>query len=106
MSNALETLLGLAERALTRPHLPADAATAPASSGEQEIGPVVMSLLAVGSIVLVVWLKHPFRGFFTNTLRGGSEPADVIDVFGTADDSPNLRYARIRLAFTIDPREQ
>jgi len=42
-------------------------------------------------------LKHPFRTFFTNTVRGGSEPADVIDLFGIADDSPNLRYARIRL---------
>jgi hypothetical protein len=42
-------------------------------------------------------LKHPFRTFFTNTVRGGSEPADVIDLFGIADDSPNLRYAAIRL---------
>lgn len=53
-----------------------------------------------------IGLKHPFRNFFTNTLRGGSEPGEAIDVFGAADDSPNLRYARIRLAFTIDPREQ
>ena len=42
-------------------------------------------------------LKHPFRTFFTNTVRGGSEPSDVIDLFGIADDGPNLRYARIRL---------
>ena len=42
-------------------------------------------------------LKHPFRNFFTNTPRGGSEPADVIDLFGIADDNPNLRYAGIRL---------
>jgi len=42
-------------------------------------------------------LKHPFRTFFTNTPRGGSEPSDVIDLFGIAEDSPNLRYARIRL---------
>jgi hypothetical protein len=40
-------------------------------------------------------LKHPFHNFFTNTLRGGSAPSDVIDLFGTADDNPNLRYARI-----------
>ncbi|MGD8499794.1 MAG: hypothetical protein PVJ86_04060 [Phycisphaerales bacterium] len=42
-------------------------------------------------------LRHPFRSFFTNTPRGGSKPSDVIDVFGIADDSPNLRYARIRI---------
>ena len=42
-------------------------------------------------------LKHPFGTFFTNTVRGGSEPSDVIDLFGIADDNPNLRYAKIRL---------
>lgn len=42
-------------------------------------------------------LRHPFRTFFTNTVRGGSEPSDIIDIFGIADDNPNLRYARIRL---------
>jgi len=44
-----------------------------------------------------IGLKHPFGNFFTNTPRGGSEPSDVVDVFGIADDGPNLRYARIRL---------
>lgn len=43
-------------------------------------------------------LKRPFHTFFTNTPRGGSAPSDVIDLFGTADDNPNLRYARIRIA--------
>jgi hypothetical protein len=42
-------------------------------------------------------LKHPFGNFFTNTLRGGSKPSDIIDIFGIADDGPNLRYARIRI---------
>ncbi|UCC96332.1 MAG: hypothetical protein JSW66_10855 [Phycisphaerales bacterium] len=42
-------------------------------------------------------LKHPFGTFFTNTPRGGSAPSDVIDLFGIADDGPNLRYARIRI---------
>jgi hypothetical protein len=42
-------------------------------------------------------LKHPFSNFFTNTPRGGSKPSDIIDIFGIADDSPNLRYARIRI---------
>ncbi len=46
-------------------------------------------------------LKHPFHTFFTNTPRGGSAPSDVVDLFGTADDNPNLRYARIR----IEPSE-
>jgi hypothetical protein len=42
-------------------------------------------------------LRHPFHNFFTNTPRGGSKPSDIIDLFGTADDSPNLRYAQVRL---------
>jgi hypothetical protein len=42
-------------------------------------------------------LKHPFGNFFTNTPRGGSKPSDVIDIFGIANDNPNLRYARIRI---------
>jgi hypothetical protein len=42
-------------------------------------------------------LEHPFHTFFTNTPRGGSQPSDVIDLFGIADDNPNLRYARIRI---------
>ncbi len=42
-------------------------------------------------------LKHPFGNFFTNTMRGGSVPSDTIDLFGIAEDNPNLRYARIRL---------
>ena len=45
-----------------------------------------------------IGLKHPFGSFFTNTPRGGSKPSDVIDIFGIADDNPNLRYARIRVA--------
>ncbi|MHC4741436.1 MAG: hypothetical protein ACYS8Z_05970 [Planctomycetota bacterium] len=42
-------------------------------------------------------LEHPFGTFFTNTMRGGSAPSDIVDIFGIADDNPNLRYARIRL---------
>ncbi len=42
-------------------------------------------------------LKHPFRTFFTNTPRGGCPPSDTIDLFGIADDAPNLRYASVRL---------
>jgi len=35
-------------------------------------------------------------------VRGGSMPSDTIDLFGTADDDPNLRYARLRLQATQD----
>lgn len=42
-------------------------------------------------------LKHPFQAFFTNTPRGGSGPGTLIDLFGTASDSLNLRYAAVRL---------
>ncbi|MBN2313304.1 MAG: hypothetical protein JXM79_05200 [Sedimentisphaerales bacterium] len=44
-----------------------------------------------------VELQHPFHNFFTNTPRGGSQPSNVIDLFGIADDHPNLRYAQIRI---------
>jgi len=44
-----------------------------------------------------IGLQHPFGNFFTNTPRAGSEPSDTIDIFGIADDAPNLRYARVRL---------
>jgi len=43
-------------------------------------------------------LEHPFGSFYTTTPRGGSKPSDFIELFGIADDNPNLRYARIRLA--------
>jgi hypothetical protein len=42
-------------------------------------------------------LKNPFTTFFTNTTRGGSPPSDTLDLFGISTDSPNLRYARVRL---------
>ncbi len=42
-------------------------------------------------------MEHPFHSFFTATPRGGSQPSDTIDLFGIADDNPNLRYARIQL---------
>ncbi len=42
-------------------------------------------------------LKNPFSMFFTNTPRGGSEPSEMLDLFGTASDSLNLRYARVRV---------
>jgi hypothetical protein len=45
-------------------------------------------------------LKRPFHTFFTDTMRGGSAPSQMIDLFGTADDDPNLRYARLRLGMT------
>jgi len=42
-------------------------------------------------------LEHPLRNFFTNTPRAGSRPSDIADLFGIAEDNPNLRYARIRI---------
>lgn len=42
-------------------------------------------------------LQHPFRRFFTSTPRAGAEPSDLIDIFGTADDVPNLRYAQLKV---------
>jgi len=42
-------------------------------------------------------LRFPFSTFFTNTTRGGSAPGPIIDLFGTAHDPANLRYAQIQL---------
>ncbi len=46
---------------------------------------------------LEIELAHPFRTFFTSSPRGGCKPSTTIDLFGIADDAPNLRYAEVRL---------
>ena len=43
-----------------------------------------------------VELQRPFSNFFTATVRGGSEPSDIIDVYGQ-DEKNEMRYARIRI---------
>jgi hypothetical protein len=43
-------------------------------------------------------LEKPLSSFFTATVRAGSRPSDVIDVFG--DTGGTMRYARIRLNST------
>ena len=43
-----------------------------------------------------VELQRPFSNFFTATVRGGSEPSDLIDVYGR-DDKNEMRYARIKI---------
>jgi hypothetical protein len=50
-----------------------------------------------GPAIQPIALSHPFETFFTATPRGGSRPSDTLDLFGIADDNPNLRYARIQL---------
>lgn len=42
-------------------------------------------------------LREPFGTFFTNIERGGSEPSNIIDLFGSGRDHQVLRYVRIRL---------
>ena len=43
-------------------------------------------------------LTHAFRTFFTCTPRGGCPPSETIDLFGVAEDGPNLRYASVQLS--------
>ncbi|MEE9461542.1 MAG: hypothetical protein V3V53_06910 [Bacteroidales bacterium] len=43
-----------------------------------------------------VALKRPFSSFFTATVRGGSEPSNIIDVLGV-DGQHEMRYAHIRI---------
>lgn len=42
-------------------------------------------------------LAHPFGSFMTATPRAGTQPSETLDLFGIADDGPNLRYARVRV---------
>ncbi len=42
-------------------------------------------------------LNEPFRMFFTATERGGSKPSNTLDLYGIANKSNVLRYARIKL---------
>lgn len=42
-------------------------------------------------------LEHPFRSFFIASPTGGCRPSTRIDLFGTADDIPNLRYASFEM---------
>jgi hypothetical protein len=51
-----------------------------------------------GATVRPILLEHPFHNFFTATTRGGSRPSDTVDLFGIADDDPNLRYVRVKLS--------
>lgn len=48
------------------------------------------------SAAVKVELKRPFSNFFTATIRGGSAPSDILDIFGK-DDKNEMRYARIRI---------
>jgi len=34
---------------------------------------------------------------YLEVYRAGSKPSDIIDIFGTVNDNPNLRYARIHI---------
>jgi hypothetical protein len=46
---------------------------------------------------ILLALKTPFTTFFTASERGGSRPADVLDLFGVGGDGETLRYARVRM---------
>ncbi len=48
------------------------------------------------SVTLKAELKRPFSRFYTATVRAGSEPSEIIDVFGM-DEKNEMRYARIRI---------
>ena len=42
-------------------------------------------------------LREPFSVFFTACERGGNKPSYTIDLFGTAQDAKELRYAGIQI---------
>jgi hypothetical protein len=45
---------------------------------------------------VVLPLKQPFSNFFTSTVRAGSKPSDIIDIFGTPDGVINaMHYSQI-----------
>jgi hypothetical protein len=52
--------------------------------------------IPVTSVVLP--LKHPFSSFFTATVRAGSKPSEILDMFGITEGTKNtISYARVRL---------
>jgi hypothetical protein len=67
--------------------------------GEAESGDFLAPLGAAGAAPR--WskmpLRHPFGTFFTAAPRGGSEPSDLIDLYGASSDAGTLRYARARI---------
>jgi len=47
---------------------------------------------------VILPLKHPFSNFFMATVRAGSQPSKIMDMFGTPDGVNNaMHYARILL---------
>ncbi|MCS7060731.1 MAG: hypothetical protein RMN25_06145 [Anaerolineae bacterium] len=45
-----------------------------------------------------VQLEHPLHTFFTATVRNGTQPSPVIDLFGLGAEPNMVRYAQLRLA--------
>ena len=44
-------------------------------------------------------LQYPLTSFFTASTRMGSEPCDVVDMFGAGPEPDTIRYAQIELRF-------
>jgi hypothetical protein len=45
-------------------------------------------------------LDPPFTSFFTATVRAGSQPSEVLDLFGTRAGRSGIGYARLRVRTT------
>jgi len=55
----------------------------------------VLADQSLGATVRVE-LERPLTSFYTASVRGGSEPSDIIDVYGQ-DEKSEMRYARIKI---------
>ncbi len=50
---------------------------------------------------VLIPLRYPFSGFFTATVRAGSEPSSFLDILGTTGEKNTIRYAKVNLDFAI-----
>jgi hypothetical protein len=65
--------------------------------GQPLAGDYLMQILPEQSQPVRLDLKSPLYSFLTATERGGTEPSNTLELFGTGADPLTLRYARVRL---------
>ncbi len=57
-----------------------------------------MSSAGIPGTSVVLPLKYPFSSFFTATVRAGSKPSEILDMFGITEGAKNtISYARVRI---------
>ena len=73
----------------------------PDETGQQVVENRLVEIMTGGvpGTSVVLPLKQPFASFFTATVRAGSKPSSILDMFGTPDGIKNkICYARLRIS--------